>query len=153
LRSLITCGLLGLGPLSACGGQQLAGTGTNTTAPGQSVFSRIAPPLGNCGGTHGVSVSPCPLIISKQSQGHAVFNVTGPGVINTYLKGYQLEGNCSNQRRGEICSVENLGSPPSYWGATSGPYCGKAKPLKFYAYGVSGFIGYANLEVINRYCP
>jgi hypothetical protein len=152
LRLTVTYALF-VGSLSACGGQQLAMTGTDAIAAGEPIFPRVATRLKRCGGTNGVSVSPCPLVISKKSGGYAWFNVTGPGVATSYLENYQPEGYCYNKKGGEICYVQNLASPPTYWQASSGQDCGKAKPLKFYAYGGSGFVGYAYLTVINRYCP
>jgi hypothetical protein len=144
---------LAIALLSACGGQQVAGNTAGVAPPGQPMFSKVAPDNKKCGGTNGVSVSPCPLIISKKSKGLAWFNVEGNGVVTSYLAGYQQEGNCYSKDGAEICSVQNLASPPTYWGATSGPHCGKAKQLTFYAYGVSGFIGYGYLRIINKYCP
>lgn len=151
LRSMVTYALL-LGSLSACVGQQLAGAGAGVSAQVEATLSGVAPDRGNCGGTHGVSVSPCPLVLPK-SRAFAQFSVNGPGVVSAYLKDYQDVGYCYNRKGGEICYLQNLGSPPNYWQAESGPYCGRAKPLKFYAYGVSGYIGYGFLTVVNRDCP
>ena len=150
LRSTATCALL-LGSLSACGGPQLTGAGADVGAQVKAPLSRVAPDRGKCGGTHGVSVSPCPLVLTKK-RGFAQFNVTGPGVVSAYLKDNQDVGYCYNGKGGEICYLQNLGSPPNYWQAESGPYCGRAKPLKFYAYGVSGYIGFGYLTVVNRDC-
>jgi hypothetical protein len=138
--------------LAACGGQQATGVGPAAVAPAQATASKIAPLIKRCGGTNGVSVSPCPLVVTKKTRGYAWFNVIGSGVVLSDLKGYQLKGFCYNRKGGEICSVQNLASPPTYWQASSGPHCGTAKPLKFYAYGTHGFIGYGYLEVINRDC-
>lgn len=139
--------------LPACGGQQVAGTQTGAIPPGQTVLSAIAPDSKKCGGTNGVYVDPCPVIIKKKSKGFTWFNVDGPGVSVSYLKNYQMQGSCYNRNGGEICTLQNLASPPTYWQATSGPFCGKARPLKFYAYGGGGFIGYAYLTIVNKYCP
>jgi hypothetical protein len=113
---------------------------------------QTAPDVPRCGGTNGVSISPCPLVLPKKTKGYAVFFVTGPGVINTYLNN-DTEGFCYNKEGGEVCYLENLGSPPNYWQASSGTVCGKAKPVTFSAFGVNGLIGYAYLKVINKYCP
>jgi|SRR5579862_1278721 len=143
-----------IGSLSACGsGQPLAGTETGAIAPGQTVSSVIAPDAKKCGGTNGVSVSPCPLVIKKKSEGFTWFNITGAGVATSYLGSYQMSGTCYNKKGAAICTVQNLASPPTYWQANSGPNCGKARPLTFYAYGGSGFIGYGYLTIINKYCP
>ncbi len=150
MRFLAVIPLLAL--LTACGGQEVTGARGVAISPSDAAAD-AAPDVQKCGGTHGVSVSPCPVVLSKKTRGYAVFFVNGRGVINVYLRGYQLEGNCYSKSGGEICSVENLGSPPNYWQAASGTDCGRAKTLKFYAYGVSGFIGVGYLRIINRYCP
>jgi hypothetical protein len=141
--------------LAACGGQpsQSVFADGRIVPSSEAVPSKISPGVKRCSGTNGVSVSPCPLIITTSNHGYAQFNVSGTGVVTSYLKGYEQTGLCYNDKREEICSVQNLGSPPTYWQAAHGPTCGKAKPLKFYAYGVTGFVGYGYLEVINQDCP
>jgi hypothetical protein len=144
--------LLAVTVLAACGGQQVTAAGPGVIAPSQSIASKVAPDLKRCGGTNGVSVSPCPLIISKKSGGFAWFNVKGPNVGASYLRNYQYQGYCYNKKGAELCYVQNLASPPTYWQASSGSDCGKAKPLEFLAFGSDGFVGYGYLTVINRDC-
>lgn len=116
--------------------------------------STLTAPDTKCGGTGGVSVSPCPLVLSKRNGGLAQFSVTGPGVVTTYVWNFQVSSYCYDRQFAKICYVQNLGSPPTSWQATSGPACGQARRIHFSGYDASGvLVGRAYLEVINRDCP
>jgi hypothetical protein len=135
----------------------LSGCGTAQTSAvpqgAQSAAHRqLAPEGKGCGGTNGVSVSSCPIVLTKKTRGYYVFYVSGPGVETTYLKEYRDQGLCYKKGE-EICSIQDTGSPANYWQAAAGPYCGTAKRVTFYAYGAKGFIGIAHLKITNEYCP
>jgi hypothetical protein len=105
-------------------------------------------PAKDCGGVRGVKVTPCPLVLTKQTKAGVVVTVSGPGVVNSYLE--QLNA-CFN---GRLCYfAEREGSSQIQWRIKSGTACGSAD-IQIDAVNAQGKqVGYAFLKVVNKYCP
>jgi hypothetical protein len=101
-----------------------------------------------CGGVHGVKVTPCPLQLNRRTKSGIVVTVSGPGVVNSALgaiKSCYSGHNCYN--------VERDGSSQTQWLVTPGALCGGAI-LEFTGRNAAGKrVGYAFLEIANKYCP
>jgi hypothetical protein len=113
--------------------------------------SAVAPyvtPDKNCGGIHGVNVTPCPIRLTKRTKKGIVVTVSGPGVVNSSL------GRINSCFSGYQCYyIERYGSSQVEWLITSGKACGGAD-VEFYGEdGGGNEVGYFFLKVANKYCP
>jgi hypothetical protein len=115
---------------------------------------RIAPvklPRG-CGGTNGVTVTPCPITLTSENGNSGILViVSAPGIALSY----DYIG-CQGKGGGHFCSVAPYpgGGPTTHWTVCSGNKRGKGDVV-FEAYGPnpSQLIGYGSLRVINKYAP
>jgi hypothetical protein len=110
--------------------------------------SEGAKPGGGCTGSHQVKVTPCPITLTKRTKSGIVVTVSGPGVVNSYLR--ELNGCFSHK----LCyNVDREGSSYTKWRFTSGKYCGGAS-VPFEGVNASGtVVGNFFLKLSNRYCP
>jgi hypothetical protein len=148
LRTLAVLGSLSL--LAACAsGQNFYPAGSAAAPSAQSAItpSSITPDKG-CGGVRGVKVTPCPILLNAQTKSGIVVTVSGPGVVFSALgtiRSCYSGHNCYNAKR--------YGSSQTQWLITSGTYCGGAI-LEFNGRNARGNrVGYAFLEISNKYCP
>jgi predicted small lipoprotein YifL len=142
--------LAGVSVLAACGsGQPFYPPGSGVAPPAQRVSSpsSITPDKG-CGGVHGVKVTPCPIRLSRHTKSGIVVTVSGPRVVSSAL------GTIQSCYSGYNCyNVARYGSSQTQWLITSGSYCGGAI-LEFEGENARGrHVGYAFLEIANKYCP
>lgn len=129
-----------MGPVS-----QTSLTGT-LPARGANVPAAMTPNNG-CGGTGGVKVTPCPIVLTGQTR-HIVVTVSGPGVVNSYLGGLNY---C---RTHQLCYLaERVGSSQTKWQISSGRACGNADILFKGVNASAQQVGYAFLMFTNKYCP
>lgn len=136
--------------LAACGSGQPfyeAGSAVAPSARGVSSSALITPDKG-CGGVHGVKVTPCPIRLTKHTKSGIIVTVSGPRVVNSAL------GRIQSCYSGYTCyNVGREGGSQTQWLITSGRYCGRAI-LEFMGENARGKgVGYAFLEIANRYCP
>lgn len=76
--------------------------------------------LAACGGTNGVSVSPCPVTLTKHAQSGVVVTVSGPGVTSSAMK----KNHCGGGRMA-VCYFARLrGSDHTQWLVTPRHKCG-----------------------------
>jgi hypothetical protein len=94
-----------------------------------------------------VTVSPCPVRLTKHTKPGILLTVSGPGVVSSYLG--RING-CFN---GRTCyNAEREGSSETQWRITSGRSCGRAD-VEFDGVNASGgTVGYYFLKVANKYC-
>lgn len=133
--------LAGVSVLAACAsGQPFYQTGSSSP-------SSITPDKG-CGGVHGVKVTPCPIRLGRHTKSGIVVTVSGPRVVSSAL------GTIQSCYSGYNCyNVARYGSGQTQWLITSGSYCGRAI-LEFEGENARGrHVGYAFLEIANKYCP
>lgn len=141
--------LAGFSVLAACAsGEPFYQTGSAGAPSAQRVSfpSSITPDKG-CGGVHGVKVAPCPIRLNRHTKSGIVVTVSGPKVVNSAL------GRIKSCYSGYSCYyVERDGSSRTQWLITSGEYCGGAI-LEFTAKNAHHRrVGYAFLEIANKYC-
>jgi hypothetical protein len=146
VRALAVLG--GLSVLAACASSQpFYQTGSAVAPSAQRVNSpsSITPDKG-CGGAHHVKVTPCPIQLNTKSG--IVVTVSGPGVVNSAL------GAIRSCYSGQTCYyVGRDGSSQTQWLITPGSVCGGAI-LEFNGKNARGKrVGYAFLEIANKYCP
>jgi hypothetical protein len=101
-----------------------------------------------CGGTGGVKVTPCPIVLTQHTKPGIVVTVSGPGVVHSYLgriKACFSGHNCYN--------AERVGSSQTRWRITSGRACGRADVEFLGVNARAQEVGYAFLMVTNKYCP
>ncbi len=142
--------LAGLSVLAACGsGQPVYQTGSAIvpSAQGVSSPSSVRPDKG-CGGVHHVTVTPCPIQLNRRTKSGIVVTVSGPGVVDSAL------GTIRSCYSGHNCyNAERNGSSQTQWLITPGALCGGAI-LEFRGKNTRGRrVGYAFLEISNKYCP
>ena len=142
--------LAGLSVLAACAsGQPSYQTGSGVVPSAQRVGSpsSITPDKG-CGGVHGVKVAPCPIQLNRRSKSGIVVTVSGPGVVGSAL------GTIKSCYSGRTCYyAQREGSSQTQWRITPGAYCDGAI-LEFNGKNAGGRrVGYAFLEIANKYCP
>jgi hypothetical protein len=147
VRTLTILGALFL--LAACGSSQPFYQ-TSAVAPSSqrvSSPSSITPDKG-CGGVHHVKVAPCPIRLTRHTKSGIVVTVSGPRVFNSAL------GTIQSCYSGHICYyIARYGSSQTQWLITSGGYCDRAT-LEFDGENARGKrVGYAFLEIANKYCP
>jgi hypothetical protein len=128
-------------------------SGQQNSQPGSAVvpfthqvnFSSIVPDKPFCGGTGGVSVTPCPVKLTKKTRKKGVVvTVGGPGVAEAGI----YYDSCYPK-----CYYTNDGSSYLMYVIKSGPYCGDGR-MGFNAVNASGQpVGDGYLEVVNKYCP
>jgi hypothetical protein len=97
---------------------------------------------------HGVKVAPCPIRLNRHTKSGVVVTVSGPRVVNSAL------GTIQSCYSGQICyNAERDGSSQTQWLITPGSVCGGAI-LEFNGESARGKqVGYAFLEISNKYCP
>lgn len=139
---LATCGLMA-SMLSACGGQQVAQSGSPLMPLTKGHGHNVIPPPGSCGGTNQVRVRPCPVRLTRKTiNTGVVVTVTGTGITAADLVGY-----C------DVCNAARLGNTWTQFTITSGAYCG-TQELEFEARNSTPYaVGYGYLKVKNKYCP
>jgi hypothetical protein len=137
----------GLTLLPACAsGQQGSQSGSPVVPSTHRVGpSSIVPDRFFCGGTGGVSVTPCPVKLTKKTRKTGVVvTVGGPGVAET-----GIYYNACYPR----CSLAPVTVYSLQYVVTSGLYCGKGR-VGFNAVKANGQpVGDGYLEVENKYCP
>jgi len=149
-RLQIPAALTGLSLLAACASAQ-PGTQTGLSAipPAQQarIGSSISPDK-NCGSVHHVTVTPCPIRLTRHTKAGIVVTVSGPHVVNSYL------GRINGCFSGRTCyNAERVGSSEVQWLITSGDACGGAD-VEFVGVNARGKdVGYFFLKVANKYCP
>lgn len=150
LRVSVVAALAGLSVLAACTAGQpnfQASSGVAPLARGAGLSAATMPDKG-CGGTAGVKVTPCPIVLTRRTKPGIVVTVSGPGVVNSYL------GQLNACFSGHNCyNAERVGNSQTRWRITSGRACGRAD-VEFLGVNASAQeVGYAFLMVTNRYCP
>jgi hypothetical protein len=148
VRTLAVLG--GLSILAACAsGQSFYQADSPVAAFAQRVSSpsSVSPDKG-CGGVHRVKVAPCPIVLDQNKKPGIVVTVSGPRVANSAL------GTIQSCYSGHTCYYAvRYGSSQTQWLITSGPYCDGAI-LEFNGENARGKrVGYAFLEISNKYCP
>jgi hypothetical protein len=111
-------------------------------------FGAAVTPERDCQGVRGVAVTPCPIVLTKDTKPGIVVTVGGPGVVDSVVKKLTA---CSS---GKICyNLNRTGSGLTQWRITSGRACGVAD-IKFFGLdSAHSQVGYAFLHVTNKYCP
>jgi hypothetical protein len=134
--------------LAACSSQQTLSSGSGLMPTTKHLGSAAIRPDKNCGGVHGVTVTPCPIRLTRHTKQGIVVTVAGPKVVNSYL------GALNSCFSGKQCYyVERDGSSRTQWLFKSGSACGGAD-VEFYGVDAQGNnVGYFFLKVSNRYCP
>jgi hypothetical protein len=149
LRSVnVVAAVAGLCMLAACTAGSTVSPASSPDLPVAAGLLAAVTPAKDCGGVRGVKVTPCPLVLTKQTKPGVVVTVSGPGVVNSYLE--QLNA-CLN---GRLCYLaEREGSSQIQWRIKSGTACGGAD-IQIDAVNAQGKqVGYAFLKVVNKYCP
>jgi hypothetical protein len=149
-RLFAAAAVASLSILAACTpGEQVsqAGSAIAPQAPRAGLLARMMPDK-DCGGVGGVTVTPCPIRLTKHTKRGIVVTVSGPGVVNSYL------GHITSCFSGQICyNAERKGSNQTKWRISSGQYC-SAADVEFLGVNASGAeVGYFFLKVTNKYCP
>lgn len=136
--------------LGACTpGQQASQWGSDIAPQGPRLgLSARMMPDKDCGGVGGVTVTPCPIRLTKRTKRGIVVTVSGPGVVNSYL------GHITSCFSGQVCyNAERKGGNQTKWRISSGRYC-SAADVEFSGVNASGAeVGYFFLKVTNKYCP
>jgi hypothetical protein len=116
-------------------------------APRAHLLATVTPDK-DCGGASGVTVTPCPIRLTKHSKRGIVVTVSGPGVVSSNL------GNIRSCFSGQVCyKAQREGGSQTEWRITSGAYC-SAADVEFQGYNARGVrVGYFFLKVTNKYCP
>jgi hypothetical protein len=124
-----------------------AGSAMVPQAPRAHLLGTVMPDK-DCGGVHGVTVTPCPVRLTRHTKRGIVVTVSGPGVVNSYL------GHITSCFSGQICyNAERKGTSQVKWRITSGAYC-SAADVEFDGVNARGAtVGYFFLKVTNKYCP
>jgi hypothetical protein len=148
-RCVTLAALAGLFTLAACTSEQPLSQGglSGVPAPPQARVQSAIDPDKNCGSAHGVTVTPCPVRLTKHTKSGIVVTVSGPGVVNSYL------GSLNDCFNAKLCyNAERVGSSQTQWLITSGRSCGGAD-VEFLGVDALGEqVGYAFLKVANKYC-
>ena len=148
-RQLRTLAILAaLCVLAACASSQPYQTGSGVAPFAQSAgsSSSITPDKG-CGGEHGVTVTPCPVQLSRHTKSGIVVTVSGPGVVGSTLGDIK---SCYNAN--DCYNADRDPSNQTQWVITSGKFCGGAI-LEFTGRNARGKqVGYAFLDITNHYC-
>lgn len=133
--------------LTACAGQQAAQSGLSIPAVNGAAMSRAVPPPKNCGGAGGVTVTPCPVKLNKNTKDGVVIAVGGKGVVDSQI------GRISGCFNGKTCyNAAREGSSNTQWRITSGASCGTAD-VEFDGMDSQGKqVGYFFLKIANKYC-
>ncbi len=135
--------------LAACtSGQQVSQSGSSVVPPAaRTVFHPAMSPDKDCGSAGGVTVTPCPVHLTKHTRSGVLVTVGGPGVVSSSL------GHINGCFNGHNCyNAEREGSSETQWRITSGRSCGAAD-VEFDGFDASGQqVGYFFLKVSNRYC-
>lgn len=135
--------------LVACGSsRQTASSGTGTMPAVLVAGLRSVQPDGQfCSGTHGVSVTPCPIrLMRKTRKTGIVVTVVGAGVVSASVAPGECGAGSTNG-----CNATPITA--TKFQITSGSAC-VTNELTFSAYKTSNqLIGYGYLRVFNRYCP
>jgi hypothetical protein len=107
----------------------------------------MQPDKGCAGGRH-VTVTPCPVRLTRRTKQGVVITVDAPHIASSKIGGFSscfTSGNCYN--------IERLGGSQTQWLITSGQICGDAL-VEFHAMNDRGHrIGEYYLLVYNNYCP
>jgi hypothetical protein len=149
-RLFVTAAVASLSVLGACTPGEQASQAGSAVVPqtrGAAPFGAVTPDK-DCGGAGGVTVSPCPIRLTKHTKRGIVVTVSGPGVVSSDL------GQITSCFSGKICyNAERRGNSQTEWRITSGQYC-SAADVEFRGYNTSGaLVGYFFLKVANKYCP
>jgi hypothetical protein len=140
--------IAGLVLVSCSADQQLSqgGLSAASLSPDNSAASRA--PEHTCGGSHGVMVTPCPVMLNKKTPNGVVVTVGGPGVFGSAL---ERGGGCEQS---QTCILQQQGgSRSTTWLVTSGSICGTVEQ-GFVGLDNAGFtIGVGWLKIVNKYCP
>jgi hypothetical protein len=134
--------------IAACApGQTAFQSGSGIAFPSAAGFRAVAvTPATDCRGTGGVTVTPCPIELTKKTKAGIVVTVSGPGVVDSIV---EKSNPCFN---GKVC-VNRDGSGLTQWRITSDKSCGNAD-IKFLGLNSRhNRVGYALLKVANKYCP
>jgi hypothetical protein len=127
--------------------------------PASQQGSAIAPPAPvagfgtvitdkDCQGVRGVTVAPCPIVLTKDTKSGIVVTVSGPGVVDSVVEKLRT---CSNDK---VCyNLNRAGSGLTQWRLTSGRACGVADIRFFGLDSAHNKVGYAFLKATNKYCP
>jgi hypothetical protein len=137
----------GLGALAACSsGETISPGSAPAPSSARSAASISVSPDKACGGVRGVSVTPCPLRLTKHSKSGVVVTVGGPGVVHSSL------GRINSCYSGYECFNAARNGDGTHWLITSGTYCGGGI-LEFLGKNSRHHVvGYAFLEIRNKYC-
>lgn len=132
-------------PLASC-----STAAAPATVPSEQAFaptatrplSKVAPDEG-CGGTGGVKVRPCPVILTKRKD-TVVVAVSGPKVDDSAF----VETGCEKRN---VCTIGQFTSNSLKWFVYAATKCGSAV-IYAYGYAVSQEVGIGHLKVINEDC-
>ena len=146
LRRTIAAEFVALAVLVACAPGETPGTAV-TVPPAL----RADPARGNhsgCNGTGSVKVTPCPIVLTKNTKRGFVVMVSGPGVVNSYLE------DLNDCLKHQLCyNAEREGSSQTQWRMTSGRACGRAEVEFTGVNAANSEVGHAFLKLTNEYCP
>ncbi len=134
--------------LAACSsGEQASQAGPSIVPAAAGTGHHAMSPDKDCGGTDGVTVTPCPVHLTKHTRSGVLVTVGGPGVVGSSL------GNLSGCFSGHKCyNAKREGGSQTQWRITSGRSCGAAD-VEFDAMNASGQqVGYFFLKISNKYC-
>jgi hypothetical protein len=136
--------------LAACtSGQSVSATssGIVPSVLGMGRLAAVTPDKG-CGGTNSVKVTPCPVVLTRETKSGIVVTVSGPSVVNSYL------GTLNSCFSGKLCyNLERVGDSQTRWRITPGTFCGGAD-IEFFGVNARGKeVGYTFLGYLNKYCP
>lgn len=132
--------------LAGCAGSGGTLNPNSTNAANLHVSNLQAAIARQCGGTNGVSVTPCPVRFTKAHHASVETFVKGPGRIVTSLV---LFSNCFVNGQ-QYCILKQVG--PLEWVVKPGSACGAANAV-FGAYDGPFLTGYGYLKILNSWCP
>lgn len=149
LRLRVFSAVTSLFALVACASGQQPSQLSSAIVPAIAAdFSASVTPNKDCNGVEGVTVTPCPITLTKNTKPGITVTVNGRDVFDSVLEKLTR---CSN---GELCyDLNRTGSGLTQWRVSSGRTCGVAH-IKFFGLDSRhNRVGYAFLKVTNKYCP
>lgn len=128
--------------LVACGGSEQARPGAGIVPPQARSVERDRQPSPDvtCGGTHGVTVHPCPVVLKTTR--HVDMSASGPGVVNEAWGGKSCK---------TVCKFGIV--KQNVYRILPGRKCGTVSNLVMYGYNdVDQIVGKAYFQVTNDEC-
>lgn len=148
----VAAALSSLCALAACAQMQQAPQGGGSAivpfAVDTGTHAAMTPESG-CQGVDGVTVTPCPITLTKETKPGIVVTVAGPGVVDSVTEKLPP---CSN---GKLCYniTRAVSSNLNKFRVRSRRTCGVADVKFFGLNSAHKKVGYAFLKLTNDYCP